>query len=405
MHYTPMLQRNRPSANPPDLLQETDRCVKCGLCLPACPTYRLAGDEGESPRGRLALMEALARGALDARGALNTHLDNCLLCRACESACPSGVRFGAAMDLARQLSAPSHSKWLNRIAAVLSRPGLGGLGIAAGRLAPRGVSIRGLPLGRLGRTAAELSARPPAPGVYPAMGRRRGRVGLFLGCIGRHLQGRALSAAVRLLPNLGYEVVVPEGQGCCGAMHLHLGDRAASDRRAAGYREAFTDPGLDAVLSLATGCGIHLEEHAGGGPPHRDIIAFLGERAEPPGLEFAPLRASAALHTPCTQRRMGMTEDRVRRLLAWVPELEVIDLPGNENCCGAAGLHLISHHRLAVQLAEPKRRFLLERRPDWLLSGNPGCLLHLADQTRAAGLPLPVAHPIELLAQQLDIRA
>lgn len=402
MHYKAMLQRNPPAPEPDRLIRETDRCVKCGLCLPACPTYQLAGDEGESPRGRLALMEALARRELEpGSAALNTHLDNCLLCRACEASCPSGVRFGTAMDLARQITRPGHPRWLGGLASILSRPRLARLGIAAGRLAPEGVSVGSVPFGRLGRTAAELSGPPPAAGRYPAIGRRRGRVGLFLGCVGRHLQGRALTSAVYLLRNLGYEVVVPAAQACCGAMHLHLGERDAADRSAARYRDAFAGLGLDVVLSLATGCGIHLLEHAGGESPHQDISDFLTREADLSRLNLAPLAARAALHTPCTQRRMGMGEGGLHQLLARIPELRTIDLPGNDRCCGAAGLHLISHHPLAERLAEPKRRFLLETRPDWLLSSNPGCLLHLADQVRAAGVELSAVHPVELLAQQM----
>ena len=397
-----MLQRNSSQSERDRLLQETDRCVKCGLCLPSCPTYQITANEAESPRGRLALMEALARGQLPAAGALNRHLDNCLLCRACESACPSGVRYGPAMDLARQLTLASHSKWLPRLANALTRPRLAAPAIAAGRLLPAALSIRGVPVGRLARSAAALAGRPPAPGEYPAAGPRRGRVGLFLGCVGRRLQGGALAAAVRLLPRLGFDVVIPAGQGCCGAMHRHLGDDRTADGHLAANRRAFAGSDIDLVVSVATGCGIHLEEHWSGAPPHRDLNAFLAAREELlTGLDFDPLTARAALHTPCTQRRMGMDTATARRFLERVPGVEVIDLPGNDRCCGAAGLHLLSHHRWAERLAAPKIDALRSRRPQWLLSANPGCTLHLADQAWSAGLELTVAHPVELLARQL----
>ncbi len=400
-----MLRRNSPETVRHRLLIETDRCVKCGLCLPTCPTYQVAGTETESPRGRLALMEALVRGQVPAQGALDEHLQNCLLCRACESACPSGVKYGAAMDLAREITRDGRSGWLDALAGLLSRPGLGAIGIRAGQWLPNGLSIRQVPVGRLGRTAAELSAGPPRPGEYPAIGQRQGRVGLFLGCIGRHLQARALHAAVRVLRRLGYDVLVPAEQGCCGAMHLHLGDSAAAQRLAERNRDAFAGRTLDVVLSLATGCGIHLSEHMPAQWPHQDLNAFLADHVDRAGLDFNPLAARAAVHTPCSQRRMGMDAKTLRRLLAHIPDLELIDLPGNDRCCGAAGLHLLSHYPLAEELARPKLRFLLEQRPDWLLSGNPGCLLHLADQARAAGVELAAVHPVELLAGQLQDRA
>ncbi|RMG36454.1 MAG: 4Fe-4S dicluster domain-containing protein, partial [Gammaproteobacteria bacterium] len=202
-------------------LAEADRCVKCGLCLPHCPTYRLYADESESPRGRIALAEALLRGQLEPDAALQGHLDRCLLCRACEVHCPSGVRYAAILDSARaqlQENAPG---------VAVTAPD-SPLMTAAARLA-RTLRLPGL-RGRLAR-ALPIEDQAPAPGTYPPADAPRGRIGLLIGCVTRTQQPGALQAAIRLLNALGYEVVIPDAQECCGALAAHQGDLATAQRQ------------------------------------------------------------------------------------------------------------------------------------------------------------------------------
>ena len=384
-----------------DLRREADRCVKCGLCLPECPTYRLTLDEAESPRGRIALIDGVASGSLRPNRRFDQHLDNCLLCRRCERVCPSGVRYGALMDQARTLTRQRRPGWLRWTAEVLVRPVALRPLLQVGRLTPRGNHLAGrfAALARAGDRRA-----PPKPGSYPPAAVRRGRVGLFLGCVGRFTQAETLHAAIRLLQRLGYEVVVPADQGCCGALHAHLGDAARAAALAQENCSAF-ELGLDVIVSVATGCGAQLAdapEYRGRLPsPHLDINAFLAE--QPLGeLSWRPLPERVLVHTPCSQLNVLRSADSVGRILRHIPLLEIEDLPDNDACCGAAGSYLLSHPDTARRLREPKLAAAVRSTPHWLVTSNPGCALHLADGLRAAGRPLPVVHPVQLLERQSD---
>ena len=398
-----MLQRTLTSAEPTDLqawlAREADRCVKCGLCQPECPTYALSRNEGDSPRGRIALIEGLASGRLGPDPQVDRHLDNCLLCRRCESVCPSAVRFGALMDNARQLTLNRRPSWLRWTADLVSRPALVGPLLRLGRLAPP------MP-GRIGQMVGLAHAadreRPPAAGTYPAAAPQRGRVGLFLGCVGRHTHAHSLHAALRLLRAAGFDVVVPPEQGCCGALHAHLGDTDRGKEYAAGVARVF-DLGLDAIVSVATGCGAHLEDDPAHGElpaPHADILAFLA-RLDLESLRWRPLPGLAAIHTPCSQRNVLRADAAVTRLLHRIPELRLHPLPENERCCGAAGSYLLSHPETATRLRQPKLDAVAALRPDWLVTSNPGCALHFVEGLRPLRRDLPVVHPVELLARQL----
>jgi glycolate oxidase iron-sulfur subunit len=398
-----MLQRTQDPADgrrlEARLAAEADRCVKCGLCQPGCPTYALSRSEADSPRGRIALIEGLAAGRLAVTEALDRHLDGCLLCRSCERACPSGVRFGELMDGARRLTLARRPAWLRWTAGLLSRPAVIGPLLRLGRLAP---PLGGRPgqFARLARAADRR--RPPAAGTYPALTPRQGRVGLFLGCVARHTHAGSLHAALQLLRHAGFEVVVPADQGCCGALHAHLGDAAQAGRLADALHRRF-DRGLDAVISVATGCGAHLQdapEHRALPAPHADALSWLaGHRPE--RLRFRPLAARVAVHTPCSQRNVLRGEAAVTKLLDRVPGLQLLPLPGNERCCGAAGSYLLSHPETAKALRAPKLAAIAEQAPDWLVTSNPGCALHLIEGQRGAERPVPVIHPVELLAAQL----
>jgi glycolate oxidase iron-sulfur subunit len=398
-----MLQRTQDTAEgrrlENRLVAEADRCVKCGLCQPECPTYALSRSEADSPRGRIALIEGLASGRLEATAQLDRHLDGCLLCRRCERVCPSGVQFGELMDSARRLTLARRPAWLRWTVGLLSRPDPVGHLLRLGRLAP--------PLGgRLGQFARLAGAadrqRPPAPGSYPATTPQQGRVGLFLGCVGRHTHAGSLHAALQLLRRAGFEVVVPADQGCCGALHAHLGDAAHAGRLATALHRSF-DLGLDAIVSVATGCGAHLQdspEHRELPAPHADVLSWLADRGRE-RLRWRALAARVAVHTPCSQRNVLRGEAAAMTLLGRIPELQLQALPGNDRCCGAAGSFLLSHPDTAEALRSPKLAAIAGQRPDWVVTSNPGCALHLVDGLRRAGQAVPVVHPVELLAAQL----
>lgn len=374
--------------NPIDrALREADHCVKCGLCLPHCPTYQLYNDENESPRGRIALAEGLLRGQLPGDRKLADHLYRCLLCRRCESVCPSGVRYASLLDQARAQLPRSH--WTTGLA---THPGLN----RALTILGRNVPVPGSPLSALARALPHSTA--PKPGAYPPIGSWHGRVGLFLGCVTQSHQGGALGAALELLRRTGYEVTIPAQQACCGALDLHQGNPERSERLLQANRQAFS--GVDALLSVASGCSLHLIEHQAH-PRALDIVDFLVQAIAQNPLALKPLDALAALHQPCTQvnglRHGGLAET----LLGHISGLRLQTLGEPGGCCGAAGDQLLSERQQAVTLRQPLLDQLLEMRPRYLLTSNIGCALHLAEGARAAGLQIETLHPVELLARQL----
>jgi glycolate oxidase iron-sulfur subunit len=364
-------------------LAEADHCVKCGLCLPHCPTFRLYQSENESPRGRIALAEALLRGQLRPDTALHGHIDRCLLCRACETHCPSGVAYTRIIDAARAALGPPGG-----LAARIDHP----LFSAAGRLA------RGLRLpGRLGRLARALpDGAPPREGIHPPAGPSRGRIGLLLGCTTRQQQGDALRATVTLLNHLGYTVEIPPGQGCCGALATHQGDKATAAAQEAANRRAFD--GLETLVSIASACSLQLTERLPELRP-RDIVTFLAEVLPEHGLRFAPPDGPVAVHLPCSLHNGLGASDDLTRLLGVLPGEAPTVLGNPGDCCGAGGAQLLSQREQAERLRAPLLEQLQELRPRYLLTANIGCALHLAEGALAQGLAIEVLHPVTLLAR------
>lgn len=386
---------------PNTLRAELDRCVKCGMCLPECPTYRLETDENESPRGRLALIEGLVRGHLDPDESLISHLDHCLGCRRCERVCPSRVRYGHLIEEASRLvSGGSGSRW----SGLIQHPALLRLGTRLAQVVPAAFSRPLGPLKRMHDLARALpaSAQAPASGEYPARAdRMRGRVGLFPGCVTAIQQGGALQSSLRLLRFSGYAVTVPDKSQCCGALSQRSGDRESAEALARANREAFDD-GLDAVLSIASGCGVHIDSYQ---PPmaagHSDICRFLLEHAELGRADFSPLAASVFLHTPCSVENVYRGAGWARDLLRLIPGLDLLELGEEGQCCGAAGDYMLRYPQKADQLRQPLIDQLASQQTAILLTSNVGCAMHLAAGLHEQGSGIEILHPVELLARQL----
>ena len=398
---------------PEQILAEADRCVKCGYCLPHCPTYALSADEGESPRGRIALIQGLIQGAVDTPR-LHEHLDSCLACRACEAACPSEVRYGELITAVRavqktvgQAPGPLHRLGLH----LLSRaPYLKVSSSLAGiyqRLGGAALVNRlgGKTLGRLNGLMPTRISATSWKETYPANGESLGRVGLFTGCIGRIADRPALEASIRTLNRVGYEVVIPSNQVCCGAMHLHSGDSAEAKSLKERNQSAFSEHKLDAILGVATGCSSHLQEYSEDGTPLTapvlDISSFLCNTPGVREIHLKPLNKRVAIHTPCSMKNILGDAPAPHRLLQQIPDIELFPLPENGLCCGAAGLYLITHPDSADHLREDKIDALRNSRAEILVTSNTGCALHMAAGIRAAGMKIEVLHPVELLARQL----
>ena len=377
------------SCKPPaDALKEADRCVKCGLCLPHCPTYRLYADENESPRGRLALAEGLLRGHLVGDRKLADHLYRCLMCRRCETACPSGVKYVQVLDAARAKLPRVH--WTSRLA---------GPGALANLLSStaKAIPLPGSTLSALGR-ALPGQAPSPTPGIYRSHGKARGRIGLFLGCVTRTHQGNALNAALNLLNHIGFDVEIPPDQDCCGALAQHQGDCETANRQIAANRKAFNS--VDQLVSVASGCSLQLREALEDRTP-LDILSLLHDEATLTDLEFEPLNERIALHQPCTSINGLRNGNQVVALLQRIPELQLTQLGIAGGCCGAGGNHLITEREQALRLRQPLLDKLLAMQPRYLVSSNIGCALHLAEGARSKGLELETLHPVELLYRQV----
>src|SRR5579885_2318531 len=364
-----------------------DQCVKCGLCLPLCPSYRVERQEAESPRGRIALAQAPAGGLAAPSPALVAHLDQCLACGSCEHVCPAQVRYGELLVATRQLLRAQ------------VRPGRGDALL-------RAVLARLLRPPQLARLARELPRLPPRPRFAPRREAplRRGRVGLFLGCVASAVDRDVHAAAAHLLRALGYEVVVPARQGCCGALALHRGEPALAQTLAASVRRAFVAAGVETVLVSASGCFGTLREQAFAGTQVRvrEIHEFLAADVPLAELRFRPWPARVALHTPCTQAHVAGAEAAIRALLGRIPQLEIASLPTQPRCCGAAGDYFLRHAAIADALRAELLDGAAALAPTALVTSNVGCRLFLANGLRQRGLGLPVRHPVVLLAEQLD---
>jgi len=386
-----------------------DQCVMCGLCLPHCPTYRLARTEAESPRGRVALARALASGA-DPEPALLAHLDQCLACLSCQAACPSGVRYEELLVRTRALLQPRRDRpaWLHD-ARRLARLARLGAALRAHRWLP--VLARLLPADSLlHRLARRVPAAPPRPAAQalaaprPATGATGAPIALFRGCVGNVYERDTLAAARTLLEAAGHAVVEPDGFHCCGALARHAGDLDGAAREAAASRAALLAGGAGVVVGCASGCHGDLAGQVAQGTPLRvpEIHAFLAADAGFAALRFRPLALRAALHVPCTQANVAGGAGAVRALLARIPGLELVELPMQPRCCGAAGSHFLEHPAQADRLRAEKLEQVAVLAPDLLLTTNVGCRLHLGDGLRDADGAPRVLHPLALLARQLD---
>jgi glycolate oxidase iron-sulfur subunit len=398
-------------------------CVHCGLCLPSCPTYRVTGRESDSPRGRIYLMRGHAEGTIDLSAAARWRLDLCIACRNCESVCPSGIRMGDLLesyrDAARRRKGWRPFAWTGRMLLRHLIPHRGRIAAATDILA----FVEWCGLRRLFRAAARMvsptlagferlaPAMPPrsvrrivedaaaAGGFFPADGKARVRVGLFLGCIGSAWYASVHRATIRVLNRNGCDVVVPPAQTCCGALHRHAGyldDAAALFRRNA---EAFTAAGVDAVVVNAAGCGAALKEAphelpGGFGVPVRDVLEFLDEIGiVAPGRPF-PRRVAhhQACHLVHAQKVRGPV---VEGLLKKVPGMTLVPLPDSDQCCGAGGIYNVLHPRMAAEVLKAKIDAVLRTGADVVLAANPGCWLQIRAGLEGHGVE--VLHPIEVL--------
>ncbi len=399
-----------------------DPCVHCGFCLPACPTYDVTFDEADSPRGRIVLMRALARGELPATDPdLARHLDRCLGCRGCESVCPAGVIYGPALEAARaRLARARGLPVVVRLALwVLARPGRQRVAWLASRLLrstgiPRALARRGTSrwrslLGMLAATAPEGAAGHSGTGA-PRHGATGNTAVLLRGCVMDGLFGHVHAATEIALEANDVRVVDAPNQVCCGALAAHAGaDDLARDlaRRNVAAFEAAPEA---AIVVNSAGCGAMMKAYGDwlAGEPAwadraravaarvRDASEALAERGPRPGTRPVPLRV--AYDAPCHLLHAQRVAEPPRVLLAAVPGLTVVPLDGADRCCGSAGLFALVEPAMARDVLAAKLDAIARSGADVVATGNPGCQMHIGAGLLARGLDVAVRHPVELLA-------
>jgi glycolate oxidase iron-sulfur subunit len=408
-------------------------CVHCGLCLPTCPTYLATGLEMASPRGRIHMMRAVQEGQAAMGSVFVKHLDQCLGCLACQTACPSGVPYGHLLEAARARiergyeRPPEERSWRRLILAVFPHPGRMRWAVAGlywyQRLGlSRLLRVSGV-LHRLSPRLAQMeallpwlpspAARRPLRAVTPAVGTRIGRVGLLTGCVQRFLLPGVNHATVRVLAAAGYEVVVPWGQGCCGALHLHAGDMEAARASARRLIETFERAQVSAVVANAAGCGAALKEYgqllredslwrdraAAFSARVRDVSEILAGIAWNGALRPVPL--TVTYHEACHLAHAQGIRTEPRRILQQIPGLTLVELPDSDLCCGSAGIYNLLQADMAGQLLRRKIERIRATGASHVAMGNIGCLLQIALGLRQAKLPVQAVHPVELLDRAL----
>jgi len=397
-----------------------DPCVHCGFCLPACPTYLATGDEADSPRGRIVLMRALERGEIEPLdSALTQHIDACLGCRGCEPACPSGVGYGQGLAAARALLTKARGipAIVRAFLAVMKVPALWRLAFGAGSFV-RSVGIAeefagpsrvGFTMGMLASTeplerTAVARALPSAPREPSAPPERRPTVALFRGCIMDTVFRHVNEATKRTLEANGYRVLEVPGQVCCGALHEHASDAAGAAALARENVKAFAGH-ADFIVTNSAGCGAVLKEYghllgsadgAAFGARVRDVSELLAAAGPRPG---APVPLDVAYDAPCHLQHAQKVHAEPLAVLRSIPGLRLHLLPGNDRCCGAAGIYATLHPEMSRAVLDDKTATFTAAAvpPDVVATGNPGCHMQLGAGLRAVGRGTPVAHPVELL--------
>ncbi len=416
------------SIDPPDTEVYLD-CIHCGFCLPVCPTYRTLENEMDSPRGRIYLIRAASEGRIGISDNFVKHMNLCLVCRACETACPSGVKFGHLMEAARgqikrhytyppaerrlrdfilnTFTDPTRLARMMRALRLYQRSGLQALIRASGLLNL---------LGRLGVMEAllpsipDLSLRHALPEATPARGHKRGRVGLLTGCVQSVLFPGVNLATAQVLAENGYEVIAPIGQRCCGSLLIHEGERERGKAFARKTIELFERAGVETVVVNAAGCGSVMKEYGdllqgdleyaaraeAFSKTVKDVSQVLA--ASPINGKLGGIPLKVTYHEPCHLVHGQRVRAEPRALIKAIPSVQFVELKESDACCGSAGIYNLINPKESRQILERKLDRIAESGAEIVVSGNPGCLIQLDVGMKRRGMKVRVAHPVELLA-------
>jgi glycolate oxidase iron-sulfur subunit len=403
-------------------LPELYQCVHCGLCLNQCPTYRATRLEPESPRGRIHLVKAAADGRIELNERFKEHLYLCLLCRACESACPSGVQYGHIAEAAREQLGPPGTEFgravlnlaftqllpyrrrLRLLFALLRLYQRTGLQRALRWMLPE--KLRGMDA--LLPVIPKRFFAPKTP-TLPAVGEHRATVAMLDGCVMPLLFGEVNDATARVLQRNGCEVIFPKKQACCGALNLHNGETAAAKQMARRNIDAFLEADADAIIVNAAGCGAAMKEYGRllrDDLEYRDKAARFSARVKDAGEFLADLglvgklgavEITVTYQDPCHLAHGQRVRSQPRQLLQAIPGLKLIELDGADRCCGSAGIYNLTHSAMSQHLLDEKMQAIDATRAGAVVAPNPGCMLQLRAGARRTGAELEVYHLMDLL--------
>lgn len=402
-----------------------DKCVHCGFCLQACPTYVTLDDENDSPRGRLLLMRSFLEGTIETSDAdARHHIDQCLGCRACETVCPSGVPYGHLLEATRATLTARHPlPWHARLLlSVFRHRRVLAAALAASRwfrwtrlpaLLARVLPERlGFPLDMLATSAPRLGTTAYPVAAPPAA---RESFALLEGCVMRGLYDHTNAATRRTLAVNGYRECRAEGQECCGALHAHAGNLDAARALARRNIEAFERSGADHVVSNAAGCGAMLKEYgqlladdpawaeraARVSKGARDVTELLAAAGPVAG---GTLSMRVTYDAPCHLLHAQRVSAPPLKVLASIPGLELVPLTDADYCCGAAGIYNLLEPEVSAAVLEPKLAHIRATGTAYVATGNPGCLMQIGAGLRRAGVEAEAIHPVELLDASYAVR-
>jgi len=411
LHHIP-LDKSGPRAK--IMAEAVTSCIHCGFCLPTCPTYEVLGDEADSPRGRIFLMKEVLEGRLQPADA-SEHIDRCLGCVACETSCPSGVHYGALLSSYRSFVPESTStrstgaKWRRKLASwTIPYPTRFGIAI---RFAGIGRRLAWLTPPAL-RPMLDLAPRNLEKAVrfaacYPATGNVRGEVMLHLGCAARVLRPDIAMATIRVLNVNGVTVHVPQDQGCCGALHWHIGDSQNATKMARASLQSFGDSDIP-IITTAAGCGSGMREYPVMMNDAQDaetvdrfanrvvdVSVYLDKLGIMPPPPVPPVRV--AYHDACHLAHAQKVRRQPRELLRSIPGIELVPLQESDLCCGSAGTYNIDQPEIADQLGARKADNIAASKCDIVAMGNIGCQIQIEQNLSKKGLSIPVLHTIQVL--------
>ena len=416
-------EQDKPS---PDLIRD---CVHCGFCLSACPTYLETGNELDSPRGRIYLMNAAVNGEIPLEGSLVKHLDMCLGCLACEPACPSGVQYGSLIEAGRSqierryerstfdkyyrsaifslFPYPKRMKLMLPMFYIYQKLGLRSLIQSTGIIARFSQKLSKME--EMLPEVKSLTFPPELPEVIHAKGKQRYRVALLTGCVQSVFFSKTNEATARVLAENGCEVIVPQNQSCCGALSVHSG--RLSEGRDFAKQTIMTFEGLevDAIITNSAGCGSTMKDYGEilkDDPQYferaealsektKDVMEFLSDIGLQGNLKDLSVKVTYqdACHIGHAQR----IKEQPREVLKEIPGLELIEMPESDLCCGSAGIYNLVQPEMSQNLLDRKMGNVKQNKVDYLVAGNPGCLLQIQKGIKSNGLNIKTAHPIELL--------